>query len=398
MGERTVMEPGAPRVVLSSFGRYHMYTVAEALAARGALEAVFTADLKAPPRSIAGRAHRFPAALSLACRVAGRSGAGQGLASLLWRRFDGGVASRLAGLAARSGANIFHGFSLFCLQSLRRAREAEMVRIVERAGTHILTQMEEVEQEAAAAGEGTRLRASAYYRNADRMMEEYEEADYILTCSEYARQSFLKRGVAPSKVVSIPLGANFAGARVDRRASDPFRVLCVGVNAHIKGVAYLLRAWREADLPGAELRLRVALPPSLRHLADRPDVTLLPPMDWRQLQEEYRRASVFCLPSVDDGFGMVVLEAMSFGVPPVVSTHVGAAEVLRPGVDGLVFPVRDVHALAGCLAGMYQDRERTIWMGENARQRAREYSWERYADRLIAFYCSALAAGETRHV
>ncbi|HLL47503.1 MAG TPA: glycosyltransferase family 4 protein, partial [Longimicrobiaceae bacterium] len=104
---------------------------------------------------------------------------------------------------------------------------------------------------------------------------------------------------------------------------------------------------------------------------------------------EYRRATVFCLPSIDEGFGMVVLEAMSFGLPVVASSHVGAAELMRSGVDGLTFPVRDVEALAEHLTTLYRDRALARWMGENALQTSQQYDWNRYTDELVRFYGTA---------
>jgi glycosyltransferase involved in cell wall biosynthesis len=310
-----------------------------------------------------------------------------GLVVNIWDRYDQWVARQIA---YSNNANIFHGWSSFCLQSLEKAKAMGMVTVVERSGPHILTERRILEEEKELLGIKEDFDAQPYFQRADRMIEEYQIADYILTCSSYARESFLKEGFEAKRVISIPLGSNFSPKAVERSLASPFRVLCVGTHPYFKGVFYLIKAWQRARLTGAELRLRVPLTRRIAEEIKDPSIRILPPLNHAKLADEYRQATVFCLPSINDGFGMVVLEAMSFGLPVIVSTHVGAAEIVRPGVDGLIFPVRDIDALTECLVTLYRDRERAQWMGMNALERSQEYTWERYGTELIRFYSLAI--------
>ena len=93
-------------------------------------------------------------------------------------------------------------------------------------------------------------------------------------------------------------------------------------------------------------------------------------------------ASVLVLPSIQDGFGLVVLEAMASGLPVIVSDHVGAKDCVREGVDGFIVPVRDIEALADRLLWLHDHPSQRDAMGARARERAMGYSWEAYRYRL----------------
>jgi glycosyltransferase involved in cell wall biosynthesis len=80
----------------------------------------------------------------------------------------------------------------------------------------------------------------------------------------------------------------------------------------------------------------------------------------------YHRAELFVLPSLEDGFGFVVAEAMSCGVPVVVTDQCGAAEWVRPGESGWVIPAGDEEALAAVLGEALARRNRLVDMGRAA--------------------------------
>jgi glycosyltransferase involved in cell wall biosynthesis len=108
-----------------------------------------------------------------------------------------------------------------------------------------------------------------------------------------------------------------------------------------------------------------------------------------QLGHLYAGARVFAYPSVYEGFGIPVLEAMSAGVP-VVTTDVPAVREVAGGAAAVV-PVGDVDALAGALARAWSDE---AWRAEAAargRARCAAYSWDACVDGVVELYRSALA-------
>jgi glycosyltransferase involved in cell wall biosynthesis len=75
------------------------------------------------------------------------------------------------------------------------------------------------------------------------------------------------------------------------------------------------------------------------------------------IAEFYQRCDLFVLPSVDDGFGMALFEAMANGVPSISTRNCGASELLVDGVEGLVIDARSVDQLAASMLKLYENEE-----------------------------------------
>ena len=93
-----------------------------------------------------------------------------------------------------------------------------------------------------------------------------------------------------------------------------------------------------------------------------------------------RESSVLVLPSLEEGFGLVVPQALNCGLPCIVSDRVGGKDLIRPGENGAIFPVSDAAALANEL--------RTF--AENPRRTTDNLGWEEPAKRLVEWSSSVL--------
>ena len=89
-----------------------------------------------------------------------------------------------------------------------------------------------------------------------------------------------------------------------------------------------------------------------------------------QLAVEYQKANIFVLPSIKEGFGMVIFEAMSYGLPFIASKTCGISEQINDGQEGFLVPPGDPKALANKLDKLITDPELPIRMGELGRKRA----------------------------
>ena len=131
------------------------------------------------------------------------------------------------------------------------------------------------------------------------------------------------------------------------RAPDrvaPFTFGTVGGQPLRKGFLYLLQAWKQLQLPNARLLLRTDAPldrsPVLRELLrELPNVEIVRYVE--NMSDFYRRCDAFVFPTIDDGFGMALLEAMAHGLPAITTTHCGAAELFTPDKDLIVVPAQD---------------------------------------------------------
>ncbi len=219
-----------------------------------------------------------------------------------------------------------------------------------------------------------------------RIDDEIAAADRILVGSGFARDSFLTEGVPPDKLSVIPYGADltrFQPATGRERRHDGLRLLCVGRICQMKGISYLLRAYRAFRGPETELTLVGNPVGNLQPLAPyRDDFTHIPHLPQPELADIYQRADVFVFPTLVEGMGLVVLEAMASGLPVIVTPN-GPGEVVRNGVDGFVVPIRDVPAIVDKLEYLRTHPEERLRMGRNARERALSFTWARYQTRVL---------------
>lgn len=175
-------------------------------------------------------------------------------------------------------------------------------------------------------------------------------------------------------------------------------VLFCGAWDHVKGVSYLVDAWTTLHDSGNQVPLTILGPglSSAQVLEAFPErvrrqVTVIARVPEERVVEEYRRHDVLVLPSTYEGFGLVVLEALSQGLP-VIATPVGcAAELVVPAVTGLHVPLRQGAAIADAVRQLMSDRTLRERLGSSAAAAVRKMTWRATAERTVAVYQRALA-------
>ena len=188
----------------------------------------------------------------------------------------------------------------------------------------------------------------------DIQYEEWDLADTIIVASEYSKQSVC--AALPEithKVKIVPLTVNLTDyerhKRVRRhRLNRPLRVLFVGTVSLRKGLPYLLSAFEQIDPSVATLRVVGPIqlsPEKIRKYAGL--VEFCGPVPHAQIPITYSGADIFVFPTVSDGFGAVMLEAMATGLPVISTDHCG--DVVADGVNGYRIPIRDVDAIRECI-------------------------------------------------
>jgi len=176
------------------------------------------------------------------------------------------------------------------------------------------------------------------------------------------------------------------------REDDAPTILTVGRQYPRKNTATLIRALDRVTerVPDARLRVVGGGPelPGLRRLArdsgleDRVEFPgSLPTME--EVRREYARADCFCLPTLQEGFGIVFLEAMSAGLPVVAGRAGSVPEVVSDGEAGLLVNARDPGAVAEALVAVLTDRSLARRMGEAGVARAAEFTPTRTAEGVL---------------
>jgi glycosyltransferase involved in cell wall biosynthesis len=225
--------------------------------------------------------------------------------------------------------------------------------------------------------------------------QEYAIADMITVPSTFAARSFIDMGVPVEKVATIPYGVDVRRfQKVADAPDDRFEVLFVGAVSFQKGVPYLLQAFASLKHPRKRLRLVGAVQGEMVKFLQNnrfDDIEFLGPLPQTDLIPIMSSSHVFVLPSVQDGFGMVLSQAMACGCPVICSTNTAAHDLIEEGREGFIVPIRDPRAILIRLEQLCQDAALQRRMGEVALQRVKSVGgWDHYGAQFGAL-CTDLA-------
>lgn len=223
---------------------------------------------------------------------------------------------------------------------------------------------------------------AAYFRRED---EEYALADFHCAASTVVREQLIRCGIASERIWLVPYGADTSIFHPSTAGSpSDFRIVFAGQAGLRKGIATLLDAlalcegpeWR-VDFYGA------VLPESAADFSKYRGKTPLHfhgPVAQPQLAEAFRSSSVLVLPSLEEGFGLVVPQALNCGTPAIVSDCVGGKDLVSQRVNGSIFTARDARALA----------DELTWWSHNPRRVQQSFGWTEPARTLIALSSASL--------
>jgi alpha-maltose-1-phosphate synthase len=216
------------------------------------------------------------------------------------------------------------------------------------------------------------------------------EVDYVLSPSSFVTQSFLARGFKPEQILRniYPVDlSTFQPDAASRPKNRPLTIINTGSLSLRKGTPYLLEAFRRVRQrhPSARLQLTRVIQddvkPVLARYSDLP-IDWSPSLPHEKLAERLRGADVFVLPSLEEGLARTVCEALACGLPAVVTPNTGANDLVQPGINGEVVPIRDPQAIAEAIL---KCAERVLTSTEPPQRRfdAAEVSFERFEETFL---------------
>jgi len=217
----------------------------------------------------------------------------------------------------------------------------------------------------------------------------YAAADRIWVMSDALAQSFRTDFRQPAeKIVTIYAGMNNPPNAV-HCASGPPRILFVGKDHLRKGSTVLLEAFELVSraVPGAELHMvgPASVESSNPRVIAHGVLSRSTPAGRALLDELFSSASVFCMPSRYEPFGIAFVEAMSAGLPCIGTDAWAMPEIIEHGITGWLVPDGSVETLAKTLISALRDPALCARMGALGRERAfARFTWRHVAGRAIA--------------
>jgi len=297
----------------------------------------------------------------------------------------------VAGLLPKRPSNTYWGFQGSAYESLLAAKKCGKKAIVELATAHVKASLEILGEEAKLhpdfADSLDNLVFPAFYQK--RLEEEPHIADITIAASAFTKQTLLADAIPESKILTLPLGFDmdyvpYTERKTENISQRPLKLLYAGTLTQRKGIKYLLNVM--AKLKGTDIELTciggiqgsgegLAKYKNLYHY--RPAVSQL------EMFGIYQEYDALVLPTVFEGFGLVIVEAMAAGLPVITTPHSIGPELIINGENGYIVPIRDEMALENAIIALRnKNNDQYLQMRLQARKTVEQYTWAKYRNKL----------------
>jgi alpha-maltose-1-phosphate synthase len=301
----------------------------------------------------------------------------------MYHQFDSRVARRLGKIEI----DAVYAYEGGALQTFREARRLNIASIYELPSGYWYWERDLLAEEAECNQEFATLHpkladSPGHMQWKD---EELTLADFVFVASQHVRRTLA--GVVPDekiRVVNYGAPPVQPAKLVSRDANAPLKVLFVGALIQRKGIGYLLDA---IDMLGAQVELTLIgtrFAPNGRVDEACRRWRWLETIPYDKVLETMRVSDVLVLPSLSEAFGLVVTEALSCGLPVIITPNVGAGDLVADGREGFIVPICSSEAIADKLSILKRDRDLLATMSENARTTAAAKSWAVYREEWAA--------------
>lgn len=214
---------------------------------------------------------------------------------------------------------------------------------------------------------------------------ELQLSDVIFVASTFTHQTLKLAPSLNKPIVCIPYGAPQMSnsTTLEKPTGRKLQVLFVGSLGQRKGLSYLLDAVNQLNNQ-VELTLIGKPIGSCRPLEQALNTyRWIASLPHYQILEEMSYHDVLVFPSLFEGFGLVILEAMSRGLPVITTPNTAGPDVITDGEDGFIVPIRSSKAIAEKLDLLDSDRKLLWEMSQAAQHKAAQFSWESYGHNIL---------------
>jgi len=205
----------------------------------------------------------------------------------------------------------------------------------------------------------------------------YDQATLVFTRSTNISKSLVEQYNCPPEKVRCVYAGGTTPQELAQDNSEKYKsenILFVGRNWELKGGPELVEAFEKVlpDYPNATLTI-IGCTPTLNN----PQIKVIGPLSPSELSDYYEQASIFCLPTRTEAFGMAFVEALQYKLP-IIGTNIEAIpDMIEDSHNGYLVPVKDSAAIAQALGKLLGDSDKCKQFGEHSYQIAQtRYTWE----------------------
>jgi glycosyltransferase involved in cell wall biosynthesis len=314
----------------------------------------------------------------------------------LYRKFDQRVADALDKYRAQIEVAGIYAYEDGALEQFRRAESFGWPRLYElpigywREARRIL--QEEAERLPEWASTMPALNEPDW--KLERKDREIELADAIVVASSFTAKTLQAYPGQLPPIHTIPYGSPIISPSspevsescpngTKQASGNPLKALFVGGLSQRKGLHYLFEA---ADMLGESVEWTIIGRGNMECKILAKQISRyrwIPSLPHREILEQMRQQDVLVFPSLFEGFGLVIVEALASGIPVITTAHTAGPDLFADGEAGFIVPIRCGLSIADRLEILHRNRELLQQMKINAREAAKRWTWGRYQQLLL---------------
>jgi glycosyltransferase involved in cell wall biosynthesis len=304
---------------------------------------------------------------------------------VIYHAFDNYVAKQLI---KQQGVSQVYAYEDGALATFKAAKQKDIQSLYElpigywRAAQQIMGEEAQLQPDWA----NTILSTRDSIQKLERKDQELDLADKIIVASTFTADTLKLSAVHDKETIIIPYGSPQPIAKPNFNQHKKLKVLFVGGLSQRKGLSYLFDAANslndkiELTIIGSRVANCAPLDAALQKYR------YIPSLPHHEILNEMDQHDVFVFPSLFEGFGLVILEAMARGIPVITTTHTAGPDIIIDGEDGYIVPIRSEQAITEKLELLANDRDLLNQLKTAALAKARLFSWAKYQSQLSTLF------------
>jgi glycosyltransferase involved in cell wall biosynthesis len=277
--------------------------------------------------------------------------------------------------------DIIIGWSGFSYKTFIKAKAYKIIKICERGSTHIKFQKEILQEEY----KKFNIKFKFNEEEIEKEIKEYNLADYISVPSNFSKKTFLENGVEERKIITTPYGVDLSIFKNRPKTDKIFRFISVGRIGLRKGSFYTLKAFDELKIPNCELLMIGSIEDEFATIANQfknnINIIFINHVDQKLLTKFYNQSDVFIISSIEDGFAMVILQALASGLPVICTQNSGGSEEIIDGENGFILEPRNIKILKEKMI-FFLNPENLVNLKKKVGKIISNLSWKKYGDAI----------------
>lgn len=225
--------------------------------------------------------------------------------------------------------------------------------------------------------------------NMKRYVEEVKYPDVFLVASRVVKHSIKAQGIRENKIMRIPYGVDCTKFHYEKKrvVAAPLQLVFVGQANHRKGMHHLLRVMTRFTEKEVTVKIAGSIDKESELYTEYcayANIEFCGFVTRDRISTLYQQSDVFVLPTFGEGFALVILEALSCGLPVITTQYAGGNDAITTGVNGIEYDALSEEELEKAIRWFMEHPEKLPEMSEAARKTAEQYTWERYYEQVSA--------------